>query len=97
LIPWRSRLTDPTIKAILAILLFVLFFLTSINIAIYLQNSNALESKITNLKGRERTSKYLEYCPAVTLTYTEGISLRGVKNVTQYSATQSLQSSTATQ
>jgi hypothetical protein len=57
----------------------------------------------THLKARQQTlkeekrTKYVEYCPAVTLIYTEGTSLRGVKNVTQYSATQSLQSSTATQ
>lgn len=52
---------------------------------------------ITNLKESEAHTKSLEYCPAVILTYIEGTSLRGVKNVTQYSATQSLQSSTATQ
>jgi hypothetical protein len=57
----------------------------------------------THLRARKQTlneekrTKYVEYCPAVTLRYTEGTSLRGVKNVTQYSVAQSLQSSTAIQ
>ncbi|MFL6431944.1 MAG: hypothetical protein ACJ71X_10890 [Nitrososphaeraceae archaeon] len=60
-----------------------------------MSNSNTLARQQT-LKEEKRTM-FVEYCPAVSLIYTEGTSLHGVKNVTQYSATQSLQSSTATQ
>jgi len=35
----------------------------------------------TNLKESEAHAKSLEYCLAVILTYIEGTSLRGVKNV----------------
>ena len=55
-----------------------------------------LRARQQTLKEEKRT-KYVDYCPAVTLIYTEGTLLRGVKTVTQYSATQSLQRSTATQ
>jgi hypothetical protein len=55
-----------------------------------LSNSNTLA--IQQTLEEEKCTIFVEHSPVVTLTYTEGTSLRGVKNVMQYSATQFLQS-----